>query len=153
MDLKRINIRKFKKEDAYNASYVIREALLELNQKDYPNTIIQFMFGKMDENKMLELAEDRVFVVAEYKGKVVGTATLKENYIGHVFVHPNMVRRGIGTRLMNAIEAIAKQNGYQQVELNASLTSEAFYESLGYKKRKNRQDGDFIYEQNMIKKL
>jgi len=48
------------------------------------------------------------------------------------YVHPDWSRRGIGRRLMQACEVAARQAGFTQLELMATLTGEALYFSNGF---------------------
>lgn len=48
------------------------------------------------------------------------------------FVHPNWSRKGVGSALMQACEQAAKQAGFQQMELMATLTGELLYARFGF---------------------
>ncbi len=130
--LKMLEIRPFRPEDAGPAAEVIRVTLREVNRKDYPAKIINYMCSVLSPEKMLELARKRVFLVAVAENKVIGTATLERDYVGSVFVHPTWHHQGVGTRLMQEIEAIARKNGIRQLQLGASITAVNFYVKLGF---------------------
>ena len=49
------------------------------------------------------------------------------------YVVPKAARQGVGTALVREIEQIARAHGLTHLQLDASLTSELFYLSLGYK--------------------
>ncbi len=77
-------------------------------------------------------------LVARCGDEVVGSARGNMNgdacYIGRVIVHPRMQRKGIATKLMNAIEA--EFPNVSRYELFTGVRSEgnlAFYQKLGYK--------------------
>jgi GNAT superfamily N-acetyltransferase len=49
------------------------------------------------------------------------------------FVHPNWVRRGIGTKILDACERAARDAGFTRFEMGATLTGVPFYEARGYR--------------------
>jgi GNAT superfamily N-acetyltransferase len=49
------------------------------------------------------------------------------------FVHPEWVRRGIGTRVLEACESAARQAGFKRFEMGATLTGVALYKARGYR--------------------
>ncbi len=53
--------------------------------------------------KMLDLAQNRTFLVAVAERQKVGTATLEGDYMESVFVRPMWHHQGIGKRLMQEI--------------------------------------------------
>lgn len=48
------------------------------------------------------------------------------------FVHPDFARRGIGKRIIEACETAAKNAGFRQLELAATLPGEPMYLAVGY---------------------
>lgn len=48
------------------------------------------------------------------------------------FVHPDWVRRGIGTMILDACEAAARAAGFTRCEMGATLTGVPFYRAKGY---------------------
>jgi GNAT superfamily N-acetyltransferase len=48
------------------------------------------------------------------------------------FVHPDWARRGIGTKILDACEAAARDAGFTRFEMGATLTGVPFYEARGY---------------------
>ena len=50
-----------------------------------------------------------------------------------VFVNPKLQKRGLGKLIMNKLEDKAVSTGVEKVNLDASLPSKKFYDSLGYK--------------------
>ena len=73
-------------------------------------------------------------VAAEPDGTVVGFADLRaDGYLDRFFVHHERQRRGIGRRLLDALEAEARREGHRRIFLEASLTARPFFESHGYR--------------------
>jgi GNAT superfamily N-acetyltransferase len=48
------------------------------------------------------------------------------------FVHPNWVRRGIGTIILNECERAAAEAGFRRFEMGATLTGVPLYRARGY---------------------
>jgi GNAT superfamily N-acetyltransferase len=128
-----MNIRQFTLSDSEETSLVIRKALVEVNSKDYPETVIRNLCQKFAPENLKTLAQTRDIFVATEHGRILGTVSLEQNTIYTVFVHPEYHGQGVGTRLMAHIEGVAQQQGHITVKLFASTTARRFYEKLGYK--------------------
>jgi len=48
------------------------------------------------------------------------------------FVHPDWVRRGIGSMILDACEGAATAAGLTRFEMGATLTGVPFYRAMGY---------------------
>ena len=127
-----LEIRPFRPEDAGSAADLIRVTLREVNRKDYPPKIINYMCSVYTPEKMVELNAKRILLVAVDSGQVIGTTTLEGDYVGSVFVHPAWHRKGVGKGLMDSIEIIARKKGILSIQLGASITAVEFYLKLGY---------------------
>ena len=57
---------------------------------------------------------------------------LHQGKVGRVAVLRTCRGRGIGKAMMSVLEATARQAGLAQVWLNAQISAQSFYESLGY---------------------
>jgi GNAT superfamily N-acetyltransferase len=53
------------------------------------------------------------------------------------FVHPDWVRRGIGTQVLEACESAALAAGFTRFEMGATLTGVALYKARGYRAVEN----------------
>jgi len=148
-----MHIRNFKKEDAGKVSNLIRKCLLEVNSKDYPKSVIEFMHNHFTPATLVQYSKERNVFVAVENEKILGTASLKEDDISTVFVNPNIHGKGIGSKLMDKVEDLAKRNGYKTVKLSSSLTSFEFYKRRGYKKVKMLHSENFGDTIEMKKKL
>ena len=58
----------------------------------------------------------------------------RSSVIKGVYVLASHVRRGFGSRLLLALESVAKAAGLLQLTLDASLNSVPFYEHAGYRR-------------------
>ena len=73
------------------------------------------------------------------------------------FVHPQWARQGIGKRIILTCEAAARQDGFQRMELAATLPGEPLYAALGYQVVKRFEvamaDGEVLPVAQMAKVL
>jgi len=80
--------------------------------------------------------DDGVHVVAERDGDVVGWGWVRPERceVSAVYVHPDHARDGLGTRLLDRLEAEAADDGCDALSLWASLPSVGFYDANGYER-------------------
>jgi N-acetylglutamate synthase-like GNAT family acetyltransferase len=148
-----ITVRKFRDDDALEASDLIRKTLSEVNSKFYPKSVIKYMYNEFSPKFLIELSKEREFFVAIEKSKIIGTITIIKDYIGTVFVNPENLFKGIGTKLMYNIEDLAKQRKIKKLRLQSSINAVGFYEKLGYKKGEQSQSEEYGITYEMSKTL
>ena len=134
-----ILIRRLKPEDAQTLSEMIAITLRTTNVKDYSETYIEKIVQRMEPDCLLESAAGRHFYVAEEDGRIVGCGAIgpyhgkkDESCLYTVFVHPDFQGKGVGLRIMEAIERDEYFLRAKRVEVPASLTAVRFYLKLGY---------------------
>ena len=81
------------------------------------------------------LAEGRTYV-AEEDGSLVGFATWIEAdgtvALDDLFVHPDWMRRGIATALVNRIAGVLRARGVRRLEVTANPHALGFYGAAGF---------------------
>ena len=145
-----MRIRRFQETDARKVVNIIRRALLEVNSRDYPLSMLKAMCKRFTPTSIKEKAKTGHTYVAVESNEVVGTARLKENTISTLFILPTKMGRGIGRRLMEQVEKKAKEDGYSFIQVPSSLTAVSFYRKMGYKKVKEVYSKE--YGKNIIMK-
>lgn len=89
--------------------------------------------GKASGNKIAGKTSNKISgnkIVGKTSNKISGTTSGK---ISGMFVHPDFARKGIGTRLVIALEEIALGKQYKTLSVTSSLSAVGFYQALGYK--------------------
>ena len=71
--------------------------------------------------------------VATGDGVVIGFSGLRGDEVWAVYVHPDWLRRGVGTALLREAEQKALHDGVSRLRLHASLGAVPFYAANGYR--------------------
>jgi GNAT superfamily N-acetyltransferase len=98
----------------------------------YPAEAIEFFKNYHQKEVVMQDAEDGYTVVAESDGVIVATGTLLGTNIKRVFVAPDLQRKGIGKIVARELIRKAKLGLQATLELDASIISARFWESLGF---------------------
>jgi len=149
-----MSVRKFHLDDAPRVSRLIRKALLEVNSKDYPKKVIDFMYSKFTPGNLIEISSRRDIYVVVKGGKVLATGSLSGNEIMTVFVDPRFQGKGIGTKMMDYLEGMAAKRGHRSIKLSSSITAQTFYRKRGYRDVRVNLDEDYgktiIMRKNLV---
>ena len=147
-----ILIKKAQKEDL--------EKILELQYLAYQSEAK--LFGNMDipplkqtiEELYNEFQKGTILKALDDIGVIIGSVrAYQENgtvYIGKLMVHPEMQRKGIGTKLLLEIEREYPNQRYELFTSTKSISNIRLYERLGYKIFKEEtvsQELQFVYLQ------
>jgi GNAT superfamily N-acetyltransferase len=135
---------------------LIARSVRELQSGDYTKSQLESAIGSVY-GVDTQLIADGTYFVAEVDGTMVacgGWSKRKTLYgadhcagredslldplcdaakIRAFFVHPEWVRRGIGTRVLEACESAALAEGFRRFEMGATLTGVALYKARGYR--------------------
>lgn len=99
-----------------------------------------------------EFSKGTFLKAVDERGVIIGSVrAYQENntvYIGKLMVHPNMQKKGLGTKLLLAIEAKYPNKRYELFTSTKSVSNIKLYEKLGYKifkKEAISQELQFVY--------
>jgi len=114
-----------------------RGAILDLCATHYSAVELSLWTDALQPNKHTTMLMDREFPVAEEGGQIPGFGVLElsQSLINATYVSPKTVRRGVGRRLVEAPEEVAKQGTASRLHLNSTLNGVPFCERLGYLQR------------------
>lgn len=89
-------------------------------------------------------------LVEEVDGRAAGfaQADLVAGLVERLYVAPDHTRRGIASRLLDQLEAIAWMRGLKRLSVDATLNAVPFYESAGYASRgiiEHELDGGILF--------
>ena len=134
-----ITYRKAFSVDAQALLQTRRDAVLCRPTEKYSRTILEAWAPVIDQATICleteKLADpDRITIVAEDQGKVVGLCTLgvSEGLLKQCYVLPEYGGMGIARELVKQIEIIAKELGLKSLTLSSSLLAFDFYKKQGY---------------------
>ena len=127
-----VEIRRALPSDAEEISRVIVRALHETNGRNYPPHVITAVAANFSPDRVAEKLATRKAYVAIVDGAVVGTASLHGPVIRSVYVDPAYQGRGIGARLMDVLEGLAREQAVLSLSVPSSITAEGFYRKLGF---------------------
>jgi GNAT superfamily N-acetyltransferase len=127
-----VEIRRATAWDAEAAYEIVLRALRETNARDYPASVIDRLVLSLPEGVASKLEEWHAYV-AVIDGRIVGTGNLNGKTVRAVFVHPDYQGRGIGTKLMDAVENAANVQSVDTLTVQSSITAQPFYAKRGFK--------------------
>ena len=119
--------------DALALSRLIRRTVRSSNAGDYNQAEIELVCRAFAPERIVEAMTRRTVFLARRGGRPVGTVTLGEGKLHALFVDPALQGCGLGRRLVEHVEASARERGLERLELSSSITARVFYERLGYR--------------------
>jgi N-acetylglutamate synthase-like GNAT family acetyltransferase len=101
--------------------------------------VLREPWGQLKGSEILtdEDQADHAMVVDSESGKIVGVARMQTNsstqgQVRCVAVSPEVQGRGVGKMLMNYLENLAQEKGFNEIVLDARDNAVKFYLSIGY---------------------
>lgn len=130
----KISIRKFTNEDALEVTGLIKAALYKVSAKYYPKNIIRNLIEHYSAKMLVNKNKTRPVFVATIKNKIVGTVQLAEDgWICAMFVRNGYQKHGIGTRMLEKIEDVARKKKVDALRSHVAINSVDFYKKSGFK--------------------
>ena len=135
-----MNIRRFASGDAQAVSDVIITTLRISNTRDYPPDMMEELILHMQPEDILKRASWTHFYVAEDAGGIIGCGAIGPYWdsadascLFSIFVHPGHQGRGVGRRIIEALERDPFFLRAWRTEVPASVTGVPFYMKMGYR--------------------
>ena len=143
-------------------NYIIKSPETTLEWEKYFNfrwEMLRKPLG-MSKDTIKDELEDRSFhlIAVNDKKEIIGSGRLhfnngNEGQIRYMAVTNSIQRKGLGSEIVLELENIAKNEGIQEMVLNARENAINFYLSLGYKKKEPYKSDTGILHITMRKKL
>jgi len=127
-------VRKFSKEDARKASYLLRKVQREYMIQYYPKRIVEDFYKRNSPAQVIKKAETRDTFVAVEGKRILGINALDGNEIRQYYVNPRYHKKGVGKALMRNIEKIAQRKHIRKLIVKSSINAEGFYKKMGFKR-------------------
>jgi putative acetyltransferase len=119
--------------DAAYLAAIYRASVMELTSDDYSEAQQEAWAETSEQPDFPTKLANQLTLVATINSAPVAFISLRgADHIGMLYVHPGVVRQGIGTMLYDAIEKLAGARGAKQLTVDASDTSRPFFEKRGF---------------------
>lgn len=132
-------VRYFQSEDAHEVSELIVRTLRTSNIKDYSAEYIENDVKMFTPSAVVQRASWMHFYVVLHGEKIVGCGAIgpywgreDESSLFNIFVLPEYQGKGVGKRIMEALERDEFFLRAKRIEIPASVTACEFYKKFGY---------------------
>ncbi|MGH8782152.1 GNAT family N-acetyltransferase [Paraburkholderia sp.] len=128
-----LTIRKASYSDAPDAWDIRKTSVLAACAGYYPEDSLLVWVGGSPTDKWASVV-DRDLYVAVDDGLVVGTGmlTVANGQVDAIFTRPSHMGRGIGRKMLQLLEALARDHGLASMQLDATLNAAPFYRHCGW---------------------
>lgn len=134
-----VTVRSYQEKDAEAIVGLITRNFREVNVKDYGTEAIEELVATHDVNWFKSLAEYANVYVFRREGIIVGVGSissfwgsLTESILLTIFVLPELHHQGIGSFIIDTLEADELFLRADRIEIPASITAVEFYRKKGY---------------------
>ncbi len=134
-----MKIRRFAENDAEKVSAMIIRTLKTTNSKDYSEEAIKTLEKQLQPSHILERAGWTHFYVVEVNDTIIGCGAIgpywgseTESSLFTIFVLPDYQGKGVGRKIIEALEQDEYFLKAKRVEIPASITAVNFYRKMGY---------------------
>lgn len=141
-----IAIRRAEPTDLAAVDRLLARSYPRLLAADYPPSILVLAVPIISRARPELLASGRYFLAVEASGRIVGAggwslaqpggvgAVVSDTgHVRHVASDPDVVRQGIGRKLMGVVLADAARSGVRRMECLSTRTAVPFYAALGFR--------------------
>ena len=116
------------------ASEIVVASVQAFWPPDYPAAVIEAVVEGNGPAAIRERSDKQEDYLARRGGRPVGYGAVKQNEIGHLFVHPDAAGQGVGSALVAFSEGLVRERGFETIIVYASLSALGFYEKRGFRR-------------------
>ena len=129
-----IELRRGRADDALTIARLFRDTVHAVNRHDYSAAHLDAWAPyQVDLEHWRAVIDGSYLMVAVSGGMVVGFANLDgDDYVDQLFVHKDLLRKRIGTKLIEEIEREAKRRSAARLWTQSSITARKFFERQGF---------------------
>lgn len=134
-------VRPAREADLPRLRVLFQRSIRALAVGHYEDPQIEAWAGSAEDDDWIAPSELPGVWVAQIGVSLVGFAELdvEDREVRMVYVEPTVADRGIGTRLLERVEAEAAGRGIEGLSLRSSLNAVSFFERFGWEKRAERE--------------
>lgn len=153
-----MEFREYKNTDLHAVMDLFYVTVHEVNKNDYSEEQLDAIAPKdANEYHWEKSLEKNHTIVVEEDDKLIAFGNIgKTGYLDRLYVHPDYLRKGIASKLVEDLEEYAKKHGSHVINVTSSITSKAFFESKGYaviEEQINERRGERLLRYLMEKKI
>ena len=147
-----MEFREYKNTDLHAVMDLFYVTVHEVNKNDYSEEQLDAIAPKAaNEYHWEKSLEKNHTIVVEEDDKLIAFGNMDRLY-----VHPDYLRKGIASKLVEELEEYAKKHGSHVINVTSSITSKPFFESKGYaviEEQINERRGERLLRYLMEKKI
>lgn len=153
-----MEFREYKNTDLHAVMDLFYVTVHEVNKNDYSEEQLDAIAPKdANEYHWEKSLEKNHTIVVEEDDKLIAFGNIgKTGYLDRLYVHPDYLRKGIASKLVEELEEYAKKHGSHVINVTSSITSKAFFEFKGYaviEEQINERRGERLLRYLMEKKI
>ena len=153
-----MEFREYKNTDLHAVMDLFYVTVHEVNKNDYSEEQLDAIAPKAaNEYHWEKSLEKNHTIVVEEDDKLIAFGNIgKTGYLDRLYVHPDYLRKGIASKLVEELEEYVKKHGSHVINVTSSITSKAFFESIGYaviEEQINERRGERVLRYLMEKKI
>lgn len=130
-----MKIRKAFDTDKKNISKLHISSIKRLCSKHYTHEQLNAWISVLTPSVYDQALKEKVFLVAhDTKQELMGLGILdiQNAEISAIYIHPDAVGNGVGTKLLCKLEEIARNNNVVKITVHSTLNAKGFYQRNGY---------------------
>jgi putative acetyltransferase len=134
--LRGMRIRKARLDDSAELARLHRGTIRHINKHDYSEQEIAVWSKRTNARRFRTSHDLTIRYVAEEDGKIVGFSDINKadpSEFWGLYVHKDHIGHGIGSRLMQKMEEVARKMGAKKFTLESTKTAQSFYEKQGFR--------------------